>query len=412
MRLEEITFHRVGLWSELAPLRLGARLTLVLGDNEAGKTTAKRALEALLFGPSRALVAPLSSEGLFHASAVARLPGGETLRWTRRGRAVEPEGAADALACALPAEWGTRFRDLFRLGHAEVRADESTFLSESGALGRMLFAASAGINAGALAAAEERLQRRLKEAESGAQGTDGLKLRLTALKERREAMARGPRFADCDERHGRLEAVRAKVKATSEQLSTLGERHRRLLAWARGLPEHRKLRAAELRLQALHADGPTPSPAWVKRLVPARQRRETAERALQDAAARRASADAELLALPAASSLALFADEVERMAARGVEAARELKELASSAGELRTLTRELATLLARFGVDADEGALLSAADALILPEARRRQLTALAAEGDGTGRALEGAAAALRDAERALKAAEGTQDNT
>ena len=83
MRIEWLDFDWVGYWRQRR-LALSPGLTLVLGDNEAGKSTALRAIDALFGGVTAELAAP-RRESEFALGAGLRL-GGEVLEVWRRGR--------------------------------------------------------------------------------------------------------------------------------------------------------------------------------------------------------------------------------------------------------------------------------------------------------------------------------------
>lgn len=409
MRLEQIEFHRVGFWGGLPALTFGPKVTLVLGDNEAGKTTARRALEALLFGTSRELVAPLRSEQLFHASAVALLGDGSRVRWTRKGRKVEPEGVLERLP---PVSWRDRFRDLFRLGHAEVRAEERTFLAESGAIGTMLFAASSGVGGTELARLRDRLQKRLKEAESRAQSGDGLRRRLQDLERLHDALKSAPRFSEHAAQFARLEEVQGIADRLTAQIDALVRRHAELLSWARGLPVWRELEELETKLARLRSAGAIPAREWTRKIKEVRARFLSARDQFETAEAHVRRAQAQFDALPPVQPWLPFLDEMERLAERSAIAEKDARELVALERERSTRLHALGEVLRSLGVSANEGELLSEAERRILPAHRRKQLEQLLADGEKRSEAKARSESELRRAEAELESSEAAAERS
>ncbi len=130
---------------------------LILGPNEAGKSTALRAIRHLLFG------FPKSTEDrhgrpydALRIGATLRAEaggGGGELAFVRRKRDVKPlwtaddSGpiAADALAPFLGGVDAAKFDDFFAMDHAELVAGGRAILGGGGRLGEMLFAAGSGL---------------------------------------------------------------------------------------------------------------------------------------------------------------------------------------------------------------------------------------------------------------------------
>ncbi len=153
MRLTDLSLLRWGAFSDRTiPFRPEARLHLLYGPNEAGKTTVLRAVRDLLFGIER-----LSTYASRHGANV-RLGGtlvasdGATLSFRRRrGNSATVLDAADkalpdgALAPFVGAVDRSMFQDLFGLDHQAMRDGAEAMLQAEGELGSSLFAAAGGV---------------------------------------------------------------------------------------------------------------------------------------------------------------------------------------------------------------------------------------------------------------------------
>ncbi len=407
MHLTELEFLRVGHWANLEPLRFGPRMTVVLGDNEAGKSTAMRAIEALLFGPSRELILPLVSEQLFHAAASLRLPDGREVRWTWRDRKISPAEAAEALRSAAPPETAARFRDLFRLGHDSVRAPAS-FLSDAGAIGSVLFAASSGASAARLASLEEELQKRLKAAESGAAAKDGLPLHLKRCAELKAALDARADFAAHDVEHGHLREAQERIEALTREIRAIDTDLARLTAFQAGLDEYAALRAAEEELAALEARGPVPRAGWAREIERAVERVGDATSAFRAAEEAARAAEDELAQLPPVPAVVDFANAIDALVRQVGSVGKERDGLAKAQRSLAEARRELCELLAGLGKPADEATLVATAVGLVVPKPRRRVFEKLLEEHRDAENDRKSATGALGAARRALEDAQKT----
>lgn len=410
MRILNLVFHRAGFWSELA-LSFGERVTIVLGDNEAGKTTTMRGLEALLFGPTRELVRPLQSESQFEASARVRLTDGTELAWRRKGRQVTPEDAARRLDTIAPPNARSSFSGLFRLGVGEVRASPG-FLKEEGALGRVLFAAETGGSAAALEKTEEVLDKRIREASSSsakaANGLEFLKKRLVAL--RAEVGQQGT-FDDYDrlqatidslsQEIGELENAERELRRAAERL----ERHRQ------GLPQANERVRALAVLEALREVGPVAPHDWVPKMEAAFRTVEESERELEER--RRASREAELArdAVPPVPPLAAHVDAVRSLELRLERTRADASRTTETAELVRELQSDLRALLqASFGRTVSVNDVFAEGCRLLASPAERKRFERLVVEHDRVSSARENAARELSVAERHRKEAfEGSE---
>jgi len=129
-------------------------LHLVYGANEAGKTSALRALENTLFGiPQQSPDDFRHPYSALRVGATLQLADGRQIAFLRRKAARKTllasdnatELAEDALAPFLGSVDLEGFRTMFGLGHAELVHGGEKIVQGSGQVGQVLFAAGAGI---------------------------------------------------------------------------------------------------------------------------------------------------------------------------------------------------------------------------------------------------------------------------
>ncbi len=372
MRITSLTFTRVGHWESLPALQLGRGVTVVLGDNEAGKSTAVRALEALFFGPSRELVAPLQRVASFDAEATVQLDPSGDVRLQRRGKTwatpLEP-----ALASLLAEGHAPRFRDVFRITHATVRG-EARFLTHDGPLGTLLLAATTGVSAAHIEKLRVTMASRFEHAMSGAKGKDGLKLHAGAWAKAEAALQDSPRFATYDHLSEQIDRLEGEIIDAEKERDRLGDEARHLGTLSQGLVQDEILGAVQAELDELTKAGPTPSRDWSTRIEAVAGTLEDTRAALRDANAEEERADAAVRDAGEVSPLAGFAEEARSLAREAATLTSLWDELSHDAPKLTEARDELKRLVSDLGDRGDEGALVSRAEALVVPAPRRREL--------------------------------------
>ena len=172
MKILKLNLKAVGPFSgtvvDLSAGREG--LHLIYGPNEAGKSSALRAISHLFFGFPH-----LSSDNFVHPNEQLRVGGSlrhsdgdllEILR--RRGRGNTLRGADDSTV--IPEDWQRRFlgelnqaafESLFGIDHARLSQAGEEIRTGKGALGELLFAAGAGL--AGLRRAQQTLQQGLDD---------------------------------------------------------------------------------------------------------------------------------------------------------------------------------------------------------------------------------------------------------
>ncbi|WP_027007149.1 AAA family ATPase [Conexibacter woesei] len=381
-------------------------LHLVYGPNEAGKSTTRRAVSALLFGvPARTRDTYGRPGADLRIRALLEL-GDRSLEVTRRkgikNTLLDNNGDPldeTALRAALGGLTSEVHSGLFEITHESLVQGGEELLAGHGAVGESLFAAAAGT---------ARLHRLLKHLESESEtlfSTRPSKKELNLLLSRhaevtralRDASLRPPRYEALQRE---LSELTAALNSASSVLAASEHDHSRLerLRGALPLAAQRATRIAEL---AALGDVPALSADAADRRIAATNRRSTAAaaaaattRELARARARTSELavdDAFLPAAPALEALAATASSIESETVRRASLSTALTTLqASLADQLASLTPNLAASgAARLTLDADA----------------RDRLEAHLQARTGVQQAATSARAAVEDARRAAERA-------
>lgn len=156
MRFNRLDILRYGALTDRAlAFRPDARLHVIYGPNEAGKSSALSAISDLLFGfPSAAGMSFLHDATSLRVGAEISARDGQSLAFRRRrGRKNTLLAASDAEEAlaedALAPFLGTLSRDVFQrafgLDSASLRAGGETMLKSGGEIGSLLFSAASGL---------------------------------------------------------------------------------------------------------------------------------------------------------------------------------------------------------------------------------------------------------------------------
>jgi len=148
MRVRSLTLERFGAFTDRT-IDVGSGLTLVMGANEAGKSTALAALSDLLWG-----IPPTSRYAFFHARqslallATLELPDAdEAVNVVRRHSGLSHAGTGAAVTMpwvASPSDTRARWRQSFGLSHDELRRGGAELCRGSGDLAELVFTARSG----------------------------------------------------------------------------------------------------------------------------------------------------------------------------------------------------------------------------------------------------------------------------
>jgi uncharacterized protein YhaN len=258
-----VRFERLDLvrWGALEgvtfDLSRGAHgLHVIYGDNEAGKSTTRRAISALLFGvPGQSADRFRFDYKLLRLGAVVRFAGGRTLAFQRRKGnkgTILGDDEAPIDAAALERALGGVDREAFErewsLDHEQLRAGGAALLRGDGELGQSLLAA--GLGGIGVAAMASELDAEAKEL-FGKRSSRVVKL-LEQIKDRRRARdAHAVLMSDVERLRAdrdRLDAERRQAEAASRAIG------RELASWGRVDAEREAREAAAVALERARRD--------------------------------------------------------------------------------------------------------------------------------------------------------------
>jgi uncharacterized protein YhaN len=281
MRLRRLDLTRYGRFTDYS-IDFGPRvddrpdLHVIYGPNEAGKSTAFRALLDLLFG-----IEPQSPYDFMHSYAtmrigacleldglpqeLVRVKNGQTLR-DGLGQPV-PEAMLRGMLNGMDRQ---AYRSMFSLDDDTLESGGESILASKGELGQMLFGASSGLSelASSLAGMRQDADGFFRVGAHGT-GLKELKNQLTALKDQRDGIdTLASRYSQLVQQRnqvaGQIAMVTAARRSVQERLGLI----RRLLA---GMPLDAALHRQQLALAALATLGSAPSD-WQAELPGLQQR--------------------------------------------------------------------------------------------------------------------------------------------
>lgn len=364
MRLLRLEGRQLGHWHVPLSLELSRRVTVVLGDNEAGKSTLRRAIHALLFGPNQQLVAPLTVAAFDVTAQIECDAQLHTLH--RRGRGLQGEPAPVA-ARLLDAGHAARFAALFCLSHDTLLPhDPQGFLRADGLLGSLMFGARTGLSPTRLHSARTAIDKALTAFESRAHRGDGfplLRARYLDQRERREGVAR---FDASDDAHDRAARLNEDVTGLEAALAAIEAEEQHLQRMLDGAADLARLEQLRGQLSACQGEATPPTADQVQELKLQFQRLHDQQKAAADLHAQAAQAR---LAFEAAEPPGpLHALEAECVALRRLAAAcaADVQALAQEEREVGRRREALLEVLDQLGVSGGEDAE-TAASTLLRP---------------------------------------------
>lgn len=263
-------------------------LHLIYGPNEAGKSTALRALIDLLYG-----IPANSADNFVHPYPKLRIGGllgrsdGTRLEIVRRKgnkrTLLGADGSTplgdDALRGFLAGIDRDQFVTMFGIGHESLVRGGAEIISGQGEVGATLFAAGAGI--AGLRELRDELQKEADALFTPRGSKPALNQRLAELREARKQLRQAQLPSRAWQRHDEaLREAQAKLARVEEELQHARQRHSHLERIAKALPVVGSWRAVKTELDGL-GEVPELSPDF------AEQRRDTQS---QRAAARKQQA--------------------------------------------------------------------------------------------------------------------------
>ena len=398
-RLDLVAYgHLVG--QRLDELAATPGLTVVLGPNEAGKSTTMRALTALLFGIERGS-ADHFGRGRESLRVGGRLVAGDgtVLEVVRQGirskPLVGPDGASvdeGRLADLLGGADRALFTSLFRIDHEELRHRSQELLDGDGELGRLVFGAGLGSTSLSrlLASLHDRCdelflpQGRVQEIPSALRQVRDLQREVRDLRTRSRDWERAREAA---------EVAAQRVATLREERAEARLAHEHLVRLQGALPLLAERSDALAKLVAAKASGPVQTPAWAERvegLVARRDESASGVRALADDLERLGRQLAEV-EVPA--DLLVHAEVIDRLVAGTDRYDKDTGDLPDLRAKLAAATAGIASLSGRVGLALDE--------ARSVTEVQLGEIDRLAGDLD----AAESTRRAAEDEERASRAA-------
>ncbi|HEV7279746.1 MAG TPA: AAA family ATPase [Pirellulaceae bacterium] len=349
------------------------RLTIVYGPNEAGKSTALRAVRHLLFGSGASKDSYRVGSQRVKVGGRIRTDDGVVREILRKGitgkKLFELDGKTSADEGPLDAALGdldaASYEAKFGLHHEDLEAGARAVLESSGSLNSALFAATAKTKS-----LQKLQQELLDRAEKlfKPRATTGSKITsvLGEFKKLDDDALRAERAGDVEiyrtvcrniaDQKSKIEALREQKAARQREARSLG-----LLAEL--LIPHRKRRELASELASLQ-DVPTPEEDY----EPLRQKLDGERIALEERRRRSqkalADAEASLAELGAPSPLLAHAEEVERLVREAAVVTEERRRAEGLSADRERLAREAEKALARIGSAAVEADL----EGLSLPE--------------------------------------------
>lgn len=411
MRIERLELTAFGPFTDaVLDFSAGAPggLHLVLGPNEAGKSSALRGLISFLYGIEQRSKDTFVHKGPdLRLSATLTLSDGQRTHLTRRkgrGRTLHAPGGEELEDGFLLRELGgmarSDFVHAFGLGHGDLRRGAEILAGSEGVLSQVLFAAASSLKG--FCAAVDGLGRETDALFSAQSRTKPMD---KALAEYRELCAEARRLCVLPETFAALQARRAQFQDAREQAAA---RAAALAAERQGLDRMRQAlghvrRRAEL-LEDLARLGPSPllSPDF-------RQRRIAAESALAQARSRIDHArknlerlDIEIAAIPDSGQWTGSAGRIKALL-QGLEHYREaVRDCPVVAAEAQQFRTEAESLLRRLRPDLP----LERVEELRLTRGQQKNIRGLAQERHGLDERLAGAEreeAKLEDQVRRLR---------
>lgn len=412
MRFRELHLDAVGPFTNRTlPFAGGAALHLVHGPNEAGKSSALRALTSFLYGfPGQTTDDFLHDYKALRVGATIDGPGG-TLRLARRkgnkntlldASGAAADGALDGLLSGVAPEM---FAAMFGLTLEQLRIGGDALLRGHGDVGQALFGAGAGL--GRLREVMDALdkegaalfkERATKDAVNGA-----LREFREKRKEMKEKSVRPKDWDDAERERADAERALAELRV---RLDGLRSAHATKTRLHHALVPFANYRAAVSRLDALAAAG-RPNPlrdafagervAAQSGLTAARVRIEQAESELERIAANAAELGADERLLAYATALSELRDDAVKIRSA-------ITDRAKLAEALERETAVAERMLAEFR----PGVTLSEADGIRLTDHARKGVQDLIAEAKATRQAhdrAERTAAELTDERARLSSA-------
>jgi uncharacterized protein YhaN len=343
-----------------------AGLTVVCGPNEAGKSTAMRALLSALFG----IQSPAQDAYVYGRSGLrvgARLVGADKreLVFVRQGLARSPllDGTGNPLEQRELEDFlGGVSRELylrlFSVDHDELRTHSDDLLDAGGEIGRLVFSATLG------SGSVTGVLRRLDDRAGGLYKDGGRAQSVTlALNRHREGMKRAReervRSREWDRRRNAVADSEEKVAAFRRRLGDARVDHSRLSRALNALPLIAQRAELALQLTSVEADGAVASKDWAERASGAQERFEKARSGHDTASANKETLERRIGEIEVPGDLMERAAQIDKLV-QGVDRyAKDADDLGERRGQLEEARKQLSLFLGQLGLESDDGRLVA-----------------------------------------------------
>ncbi len=377
MRVERLDLwaygHYAGTTLDLSRPERG--LTVIWGPNEAGKSTARRALVAALFGFDRR-----DPDAHRHGRTGLRLGvrlsagGGSELSFVRQGmsRVLDEKGVAlgeDTVARFCGGMGRDLFTRLFSVDHDELRSGSEALLDADGEIGRLVYGASLGSGsvAGVLLRLEERAAALFQERGRAQQIPKALDAYRATM---RQATAARVRSREWDRRRQAVDDAAKRLAAVRGELDQARADAARLQRIRSARPLLARRADATRRLGAL---GTVPGAQWAQRASEAVAAYRDSRAALDRAVAEHDQLVAEMAGVEVAGAVLERAEDVDTLVEGVARYRKDTGDLPKRRVELDAARRQLAEQLQILGRSDDDGRIVAEADLMVVEELARRR---------------------------------------
>lgn len=354
MKLTRLNLAKFAMFSDVELGLLADGVNVIVGANEAGKTTTMAAIQQLFYG------IPVRSEHSYvHANADLRIGGvlrsndGSELELHRIKRntatlrsAADATIAEDVMTELLGGVEADVYATLFSIGHEEIASGGKALLESEGELGRALFGAGTGLTQ--LNAVMNKLDAKTGQLfKSGASKpliNGGIVRHKQLLAEIKEHTQSASAVEQMDKALAKAESRLAQIDQEHQELSVTLSRATRVRSTR---PQIQRRRQGKLELAALDASGPRVGTEIPDLLTAAQDDRRTGRSSLAALEPDLASLDAKLTELVVDELLVAQAPVVERLVEELGGIRQNLKDLPGLNKQVGDLERDLAGHLRR-----------------------------------------------------------------
>ncbi len=383
MRVDRLDLHSYGALrgARLDLTRPTDGITIILGPNEAGKSTTMRAMDAVLYGIERGSGDHFGNgRQSLRVGALLRSADGTTLDIIRQGLNKAPlvdvcgEPVAETVLAAMLGNIDRAlFRTLFRIDHRELSERSEELLHTDGEIGRLVFGASLGSVAltGVLKTLEDRSAKLFKGSARKSLAHEALLNYRSLAKEARDLRVRPKEWVKLD---ADLKNALTKIAALEERQRELRRSEAKLKRAKAALPLLAQRAGLLAELEAIRAAGPVHPVAWADEVDQWLQAASDAELVLTSSESQRDSIESTLGGINVDEGLLDNADRITALHERVGLYRKDRLDLPKLAEKMRGHASDARALVDALGV-ADE----STAEALLrLSDAQRKDIERLA----------------------------------